>query len=194
MLVCLCKRKTYEKARSIEHTPKDSGTRLRRRLQQQTLGHFPMTDAGYAQRGAQLQAKITQDAAESIGRRVTSSPDRSGSQSTDCAPSFSGRKVSQASDVASSDLLENVRLLAAGGIAGAVSKTVTAPLARLTILYQVRSRAPLVILSSLALVMPHADVRLLAGCLTSPSFRRSVHAVPLAAAWGVPCLMHLFTL
>lgn len=35
------------------------------------------------------------------------------------------------------DALENGKLLAAGGIAGAVSKSFTAPLARLTILYQV---------------------------------------------------------
>ena len=37
------------------------------------------------------------------------------------------------------EALENGKLLAAGGIAGAVSKSATAPLARLTILYQVRS-------------------------------------------------------
>ncbi len=109
-----------------------------------------MTNAGYAHRGPRLQAEIIQESSEPMGRRATSSPDRSGAQSTDCAPSFSGRKLSQASDVASSDLLENVRLLAAGGIAGAVSKTVTAPLARLTILYQVRSRLRSDIASALA--------------------------------------------
>lgn len=36
------------------------------------------------------------------------------------------------------DALESARLLLAGGVAGAVSKTATAPLARLTILYQVQ--------------------------------------------------------
>lgn len=35
------------------------------------------------------------------------------------------------------DSLESLKLLVAGGFAGAVSKTATAPLARLTILYQV---------------------------------------------------------
>ena len=38
-----------------------------------------------------------------------------------------------------SQLLETVKLLASGGFAGAFSKSCTAPLARLTILYQVSS-------------------------------------------------------
>lgn len=38
------------------------------------------------------------------------------------------------------DSLESLKLLVAGGFAGAVSKTATAPLARLTILYQVSLR------------------------------------------------------
>lgn len=40
------------------------------------------------------------------------------------------------------DAIENGKLLAAGGIAGAVSKSFTAPLARLTILYQVSGFTP----------------------------------------------------
>lgn len=74
-------------------------------------------------------------------RPAGTSAERSAAQNTDCAPSFSGRSITQTSQAASSDLLENFRLLAAGGIAGAVSKTVTAPLARLTILYQVKYNA-----------------------------------------------------
>lgn len=96
-----------------------------------------MTDAGYARRGPGIQAEIVQETSEPTGRLASPPADRPAAQSTDCAPSFSGRTVAQASQNASSDLLENFRLLAAGGIAGAVSKTVTAPLARLTILYQV---------------------------------------------------------
>lgn len=37
-------------------------------------------------------------------------------------------------------MVETAKLLAAGGLAGAVSKSSTAPLARLTILYQVSRR------------------------------------------------------
>lgn len=38
----------------------------------------------------------------------------------------------------SQESIETMKLLLSGGVAGAVSKTTTAPLARLTILYQVR--------------------------------------------------------
>lgn len=38
------------------------------------------------------------------------------------------------------EMLESFKLLLSGGVAGAFSKTATAPLARLTILYQVRSQ------------------------------------------------------
>ena len=48
------------------------------------------------------------------------------------------------------EAFEHVKLLAAGGVAGAVSKSATAPLARLTILYQVRCCAAKCNLHSLA--------------------------------------------
>jgi len=43
------------------------------------------------------------------------------------------------SSFGANDAMETVKLLAAGGMAGAVSKSATAPLARLTILYQARA-------------------------------------------------------
>jgi hypothetical protein len=58
-------------------------------------------------------------------------------------PESAGRGQGPAPSLAnaeSSDALESVKLLIAGGFAGAVSKTATAPLARLTILYQVSQR------------------------------------------------------
>ena len=97
-----------------------------------------MTGAGFARTGPGVQADIIRDPLDSTLRLSSPEPERSAAQSADCAPSFSGRTITQASQAASSVLMENFRLLAAGGIAGAVSKTVTAPLARLTILYQVR--------------------------------------------------------
>jgi hypothetical protein len=41
-----------------------------------------------------------------------------------------------------SEAVTSAKLLLAGGVAGAVSKSATAPLARLTILYQVRGQVP----------------------------------------------------
>jgi hypothetical protein len=104
-----------------------------------------MTGAAYARRGAGIQTDMIQDPPEPTLRLAGPNFDRAADESTDCAPSFSGRSITQASHATSSDLLENFRLLAAGGIAGAVSKTVTAPLARLTILYQVRCFCPCIL-------------------------------------------------
>lgn len=47
-------------------------------------------------------------------------------------PEYSGRE----------ELVETMKLLFAGGFAGAISKSATAPLARLTILYQVSHTCP----------------------------------------------------
>lgn len=96
-----------------------------------------MTGAGFAHREPTYDAEIlsrtagTADCADpmaGLGRDGAPS-------STTCAPSVSNRSF--ASTQATTEFLESIRLLAAGGIAGAVSKTATAPLARLTILYQV---------------------------------------------------------
>ena len=102
-----------------------------------------MTGAGYAQRDATYSADIlsTADSAASC----TDHPARDGSSeagtSASCSPSLSQRSF--ASTQATTEFLESFRLLAAGGVAGAVSKTATAPLARLTILYQVFSASML---------------------------------------------------
>lgn len=52
-------------------------------------------------------------------------------------PDLKAQPSSSTTSTFQTDALENGKLLAAGGIAGAVSKSFTAPLARLTILYQV---------------------------------------------------------
>ena len=106
-------------------------------IAEQTLGLHLMTGAGYARNGPGMRPDIIREPIDPTTRLTGASAGRTAAQNTDCAPSFSGRSIAQTSQAASSDLLENLRLLAAGGIAGAVSKTVTAPLARLTILYQV---------------------------------------------------------
>ena len=104
-----------------------------------------MTGAGYARNVPGMRSDIIREPADPTIRLAGASAERSAAQNTDCAPTFSGRSVTQTSQAASSDLLENFRLLAAGGIAGAVSKTVTAPLARLTILYQVWLKFPVIV-------------------------------------------------
>ena len=60
-------------------------------------------------------------------------------QGGDCSsgPETSARSRPRSS-FGANDAMETIKLLAAGGVAGAVSKSATAPLARLTILYQVR--------------------------------------------------------
>jgi len=50
-----------------------------------------------------------------------------------------GARSRPRSSFGANDAMETVKLLAAGGMAGAVSKSATAPLARLTILYQARA-------------------------------------------------------
>ena len=55
------------------------------------------------------------------------------------------------------DIMQTVKLLLAGGLAGAISKTATAPLARLTILYQVSS-LPFHANYFIGLAVCHADI------------------------------------
>lgn len=59
-----------------------------------------------------------------------------------CEPTVNDTSTGQLSDaqiaqVPTSSHLQTAKLLLAGGVSGAVSKTATAPLARMTILYQV---------------------------------------------------------
>lgn len=101
-------------------------------------------DAGYARPSTALEGDVirTSEASADRTRRstVADSPETS-RQCADCSPTFSNRTY-EATKVYNTEILESGRLLAAGGVAGAVSKTCTAPLARLTILYQAR-RLPL---------------------------------------------------
>ena len=98
-----------------------------------------MTGAGFApQRRVPYDAGIL-STADSAEPRAEQEPGRSAGPDPamphQTAASISNRRF--ASSQATSDFMESLRLLAAGGVAGAVSKTATAPLARLTILYQV---------------------------------------------------------
>jgi len=52
------------------------------------------------------------------------------------------REVAAEAEEDDSEAVTSAKLLLAGGVAGAVSKSATAPLARLTILYQVRGQVP----------------------------------------------------
>ena len=94
--------------------------------------------AGFAQRDAAgiLSASAADSAADCADHPASVARDggRDAGTSAGCPPRVKG---SLAPTQATTDFLESVRLLAAGGVAGAVSKTATAPLARLTILYQV---------------------------------------------------------
>ncbi|CAL8463422.1 g2956 [Coccomyxa elongata] len=75
-------------------------------------------------------------ASQRVGRSTDANSPEATRDSADCSPSFRNRSYG-ATKMYNTEAMESVRLLAAGGVAGAVSKTCTAPLARLTILYQV---------------------------------------------------------
>ena len=67
---------------------------------------------------------------------------RAGSVAAGAAAAAVGTGARSGRSSLKAEALETGKLLAAGGIAGAVSKSATAPLARLTILYQASSSAP----------------------------------------------------
>lgn len=94
--------------------------------------------AGYARRNAALDGDVLGSSGMDTDRRgpsaAANSPEVS-RQCADCSPSLSNRTFA-ATKMDGTEILESGRLLLAGGVAGAVSKTCTAPLARLTILYQ----------------------------------------------------------
>lgn len=66
---------------------------------------------------------------------------RAGSVAAGAAAAAVGTGTRSGRSSLKAEALETGKLLAAGGIAGAVSKSATAPLARLTILYQASSSA-----------------------------------------------------
>jgi len=77
----------------------------------------------------------TADAEESAEASVSATEPTGNSVVEPLAPDTAARVQPQSS--VRNEVLETAKLLAAGGMAGAVSKSATAPLARLTILYQV---------------------------------------------------------
>ena len=97
-------------------------------------------DAGYARPSTALEGNVIQSpeaASQRVGRSTDAGSPQATTESAGCSPSFRNRSYG-ATKVYNTEAMESVRLLAAGGVAGAVSKTCTAPLARLTILYQAR--------------------------------------------------------
>ena len=87
--------------------------------------------SGAAAIGAAGAAAVAAGTATAVGAAGQCSPNGSAS-----GPEPSARSRPRSS-FGANDAMETVKLLAAGGVAGAVSKSATAPLARLTILYQV---------------------------------------------------------
>lgn len=82
-----------------------------------------------------MHSDTASSAAESAEVSVSATEPSGNSLAEPLAPDTAARVQPQSS--VRNEVLETAKLLAAGGMAGAVSKSATAPLARLTILYQV---------------------------------------------------------
>jgi hypothetical protein len=98
--------------------------------------------AGYARPSTALEGDVlgsSEATADMMARSTDAQSPETSRQCADTSPAFSNRSYT-GTKVYNTEVLESGRLLAAGGVAGAVSKTCTAPLARLTILYQARPR------------------------------------------------------
>ncbi len=99
---------------------------------------------------------------------------RAGSVAAGAAAAAVGTGTRSGRSSLKAEALETGKLLAAGGIAGAVSKSATAPLARLTILYQA---------SSSAIAEPNGGMQTTAirPCLLLPP-ANYIHAISLVEA------------
>ena len=94
-------------------------------------------NAASAVRGKDLCNDTAQRLAGAAIRSQQARPVRSPSEEAVAAATAKAEEEEDAASRGDSEALTSAKLLLAGGVAGAVSKSATAPLARLTILYQV---------------------------------------------------------
>ena len=108
------------------------------RVPEQQLPH----SAASAVRGKDLRNDTAQRLAGAAIGSQHARPARSPSEEAVAAAAAKAEEEEDAASRGDSEALTSAKLLLAGGVAGAVSKSATAPLARLTILYQVCTAGP----------------------------------------------------